>query len=420
MKELIKKIVIFGGAQLFTVIAAIIRNKVAAYTIGAAGLGLSALYQTISQLITNITNIGLPDSAVQSLSSIEDNDKRHSQVAILRLWELITSLAAFVLLAVISPLICIIYFGSWHTSLGEILLLSLVPPCFIVNGIELAILKSYGATRRLTSTIILTSILSIAISVPLYIYIGWKAIVFVVLLSAIATAIVALYHGTKVCNAMPNTSILHAPKTLWQQSRPMVLLGLSLVITGVCSMGAELITQTYFSTIASLAMVGFYKAGYQFSVTYPCMIFTAVSNDYYPRLASLAVKTTERNRLVRQQIKALLMVTTPCIAMLIVLAPYIITLLLSDEYQVITPLVRIGCLSVIVRCFSLPICFIPLATGDSRNFIQMELFSYAVMMLCVIIGFHFMSLTGIGIGILASNVFDLIYGYILAKNKYGL
>ena len=276
-KSLIKSIMIFGGAQIFTVIAAIIRNKVAAVTIGAAGLGLSALYQTISQFVANTANMGLPDSAVQGLASTQDEDKRKERVSILRLWELITASFSMLLMLIFAPFICKLYFGGWLENIVQILLLSIVPPCFIINGIELAILKSYGERRRLSQTIIATAILSVIISIPLYIYIGWKGIIFVVVLSALSTAVIALWQAWHVCPARPVLSFIRTPKVLWNNSKSMVLLGLSLVITGIGSMGAEMLTQTYFTMFASLTMVGFYKAGYQFSITYPCMIFSAIS-----------------------------------------------------------------------------------------------------------------------------------------------
>lgn len=419
-KSLIKSIIIFGGAQLISVLAAVVRNKVAAKTIGAAGLGLTAIYQTITQLIANTTNLGLPDSAVQGLSSMQEQDARRNGVAILRLWEIISSCAAFLLIVVSSPLICNIYFDDATSHLQDILFLSIVPPCLIVNNIELAILKSYGERRRLTYTIIAAAALSVIISVPFYVLMKWNGIIYVVVLSAIATAMVSLWQGWRTCNATPDLSLLRRRNiaVLWKKSRNMVLLGLSLVITGIGSMSAELLTQTYLSTMASLAVVGLYKAGYQLSITYPCMIFTAVNNDYYPRLSALGDDVKERNILIRRQIKALLIVTIPCIALLIAIAPYLIQFLLSDEYLAITTLVRIGCLSVIVRCIATPICFVPLATGHSRDFIQMELLSYLVLMLCIIIGYRTLSLTGVGIGILASNFFDLAYGYILARRRY--
>lgn len=425
-KTLIRSIMIFGGAQIITVLAAILRNKIAAITIGVTGLGLSSIYIAISQFVSNATNLGLPDSGVQTISHLyADNNDPKSQtlregVASLRTWEVITAVLSFIVIIVFSPLLCHIYFGSYTSHLHSVLLLSLVPAAIIITGIETAILKSLQATRLLTQTIIYSAIASVVISVPIYIYAGWNGIIFVVVASFVANAAIAMFKAYKICPVLPSLSLLLNPRKLWSKTSAMLLLGLSFVITGIGSMSAELLTQTYLTTTASLAVVGLYKAGYQFAITYPSMIFTAVNSDYYPRLSAIGNDIKERNSLVGKQIKALLIVTIPCIAIFIALLPFIVPLMLSSEFLSIVSMVRIGCLAVIIRCISLPICFIPLATGQKRDFIQMELCSNVVSVLCIIIGYHLLSLEGIGIGIIISNVFDLIYGYILAKTKYGL
>lgn len=425
-KTLIRSIMIFGGAQVITVLAAILRNKIAAKTIGATGLGLSSIYIAISQLVANSSNMGLPDSGVQTISRLyADNNDLQSPalrqgIASLRTWEVITAALSFVVMIVFSPLLSLIYFGSIHSHLHSLMLLSLVPGAIIITGIETAILKSLQATKLLTQTIIISAIASVVISVPLYIYAGWNGIIFVVVASFVTNAAIALFLSFKKCSVMPSLFLMMHPRQLWSTTSSMVLLGLSFIITGIGSMGAELLTQTYLTTTASLAMVGLYKAGYQFAITYPSMIFTAVNSDYYPRLSAIGNDIAERNILVAKQIKALLIVTIPCIAVFIVLLPIIVPLMLSSEFLSIVTMVRIGCIAVIIRCISLPICFIPLATGKKRDFIQMELCSNIVSVLCIIIGYHAMSLEGIGIGIIASNLFDLIYGYLLGKIKYGL
>lgn len=417
---------IFGGAQIITVLAAILRNKIAAITIGATGVGLSSIYIALSQFVANATNLGLPDSGVQTIASLKasdvnkDTSELRKGIVALRTWEVVTAVLSFLVMILFSPLLCRIYFGSTTSHLHSIMLLSLVPAAIIVNGVELAILKSLQATRLLTQAIIIAAIISVVISIPLYIYAGWNGIIFVIVASFVFTAIMTTILSQRLFPALPSYELITHPRALWKNTSGMVLLGLSFVITGIGSMSAELLTQTYFTTMASLAMVGLYKAGYQFSITYPSMIFTAVNNDYYPRLSAIGNNIKERNILVGKQIKALLIVTIPCITVFFILLPYIIPLMLSSEFAEITNMVRIGCLAVIIRCISIPICFIPLATGQKRDFVQMELCSNVISVLCIIIGYQLVSLEGIGIGIIISNVFDLIYGYILAKTKYGL
>lgn len=421
-KTLARLIFIFGGAQCVAIVAALLRSKVAAITVGAAGVGLSSLYLAISGLMSNIFNLGLPDSGVQTLSKVyADGDayQINRTIGLLRLWGLITGFAATVFMLVGSPLICRIYFGDPFSHWHSILLLSVVPACTIMMGIETVVLKSLQQVRRLTLSIIGSSILSVVIAVPLYYWMGWDGIIFIIVLSALATDVFTMLLSYRSNSTLPDFSVLKRGfRSFWQESKPMVMLGVTLIITGIGSMSADLLLQSYLTVISSLTIVGFFKAGYQLSITYPAMIFTAVNNDYYPRLSSLGNNVIERNILATKQTLTLLLIVTPCIVGFIIFLPYIIPLMLSEEFDVIVPMVRIGAISVIFRCMSLPVCFMPLALGRKWDFVMIEMISYVALVACVIAGCKMGGLTGIGYGILASNVLDLIVGWSLCRSKY--
>ena len=407
---------------MLTIAASLVRSKVAAVTVGAVGVGLTAVYQAIAGLMTNLCNLGLFDSGVQVLSkeyASNDPARVHKTVGMLRLWELMTGTAAMLLTMLFSPLLCRLYFGDPFSHWHSVLLLSLVPFCSIVTGIEMVVLKSLQRTQKLTLSITIVSVSSIVIALPLYFLMGMHGIVFILVASAVSSALITAGFAYSVDSTKPDIMLIRSGlSTLWKASEPTIMIGITLVITGVASMGTEFVLQTYISTVATLAVVGFYKTGYLLSITYPSLVFTAVNNDYYPRLASLSSNTMERNILISRQTVTLLLIVTPCILLFVCLVPWIVPLLLSDEFRVIVPMVQIGVVSVIVKSVSLPLCYVPLATGQKWDFVVMELVSYAGLVACVIIGYHESGLLGIGYGILFSNFIDFLYSYVLCKRKY--
>ena len=66
-KTIAKNVGIFGGAQVFSVLAALIRTKFAAVFIGTAGVGLSAVYNTVVTFYSNVEGLGLSFSGVKHL-----------------------------------------------------------------------------------------------------------------------------------------------------------------------------------------------------------------------------------------------------------------------------------------------------------------------------------------------------------------
>lgn len=421
-KSLAKAVIIFGGAQIITILAALLRSKVAAITVGATGVGLTSLYLAISGLVNNICNLGLPDSGVQVLSKAYasgDNENISKTIGLIRLWELICATAAILLTIVFAPLLCLLYFSDINSHLHSIFLLSLAPAATIVTALEMVILKCMQATRQLTTVIIINAIITVIVAIPLYVLLGWNGIIFIIVLTQLLSMGVTTFITHKLNSTPAAISKLHSISSLWKDSRPMLLLGMTLIITGIGSMGTEFLLQTYFAWISSLAVVGLYKAGYQLSITYPGLIFTALSNDYYPRLSALQNDTNSRNVLATKQTRVLVLIATPCIILFIILLPWIVPLLLSDEFTKIIPFVSIGALGIIIKCLSMPLCYMPLALGRSKDFICMELATYLALFVCVVVSCHIAHFEGIGYGIVASCIFDYLYALILCRVKYG-
>ncbi|MBR6285389.1 MAG: oligosaccharide flippase family protein [Bacteroidaceae bacterium] len=426
---LTKKFFIFGGAQVVSIIATLVRSKVAAITIGTVGMGLSALYLSISNLMSNMFNLGLPDSGVQTLSRTfaeNDSEKLNRQIGIIRLWGVLCAIAALFVSVVAAPVFCKLYFHAFTSHLSDILLLSIVPACTIITAIETVVLKALQKTRLLTCSISYSALITVIVSVPLYVFVGMSSIIYVLVLTSILAMSLTTFLSYHANPSRPAVGMLFSKeysvrngiKLLWRNSKEVIMLGLAFVITGVGAVCADLLIQMFLTAVASLAVLGFYKVGYQFAISYPAMIFTAVTNDYYPRLSSLGGNVKARNVLVTKQTMVLIMNVIPCIAVFILLLPWIVTLLLSSEFTDIVPMVRIGALAIIVRCFSLPVCFVPLALGRKWDFIIMELFSYIMFVVFVIAGYQLGGLVGIGVGVVATNVFDYVYGYFLCRLKY--
>lgn len=422
-KTLAKAIVIFGGTQVITILATIIRTKVSAEYIGPEGVGLNALFITITSFIGTAVCLGLTTSSIQVLSKLHDDNntaEERRMIGVLRLWECLASVAGMAVMIILAPLLCHIYFGNWQSHLHSILLLSIVPASLVITGMESAILKSMQQTRRLTNMLILQAILSVVIAVPLYITMGWDGIPYVISVNSITNAAIALYLGYKTCSERPDIFFLHDLKGFYETSRPMLMLGFACIITSIGTASMDLIMQSYINAISTIFFVGLYKSGYMLSMTYPSMIFTAIDNDFFPRLTALSGNIKQRNILITRQILVLLSITTPCILIFIALLPWIIPILLAKSFEPLIPMVSFGALAIIVRAAYLPIAYMPLALGKSKDFIHLDLLSNLAFVVFAIIGCKLYDLTGIGISFIVSQTFDLIYVYIFCRRKYNL
>ena len=119
--HILKSTIVFGGMQGFNVLIGLLRTKFVALFIGPAGMGLVALFTSTIKLLGDITNLGLPVSAVRELSkAYEDIDSSLLErlVSVFRRWTLCTALLGMVLCILLSSVISQLAFSSseymWH------------------------------------------------------------------------------------------------------------------------------------------------------------------------------------------------------------------------------------------------------------------------------------------------------------------
>lgn len=403
-KTLAKAIAVFGGAQAFSVLAAVVRVKFAAIYVGAAGVGLAALYGTLTNLISTLMGFGLVNSSVPSLCQAEEAEQR-ALVARLRLVGCV--------LAVLSVPITLAV-GAFYSA--ETLWLAIPVSVSVLSGIEMGVMKALKATRRLASSLMVSALISVAMTVPFYVLMGMQGVIYAIVLTMTLSPLYACWLGYRTCDALPDWSELN--RALWPKVRPLFQLGAAFLVSGVLVYGVDLLCQTWLSQQASLATVGLYKAGYQLAVTYTGMIFTAIANDFFPRLSSVATDADARNRLIGQQVRVLLMIVVPLILVFVILVPWIVPLLFSDEFLPVIPMVRVAAFSVIVKAVYMPIGYLPVALGKSWHFLLLESVSWTVLALGVLLGYQLGGLTGIGYGLLLSNVFDLMFVWLFCRRAY--
>lgn len=403
-RTLAKAIAVFGGAQAFTVLAAAVRVKFAAIYIGTAGFGLTALYGTFTNLLSTLMGCGLANSSVPSLCQAEGEEQQMA-VARLRLVGCILALAS-----VPVSLIAAMFYSS------EAMWLAIPVAATLMGGIEMAVMKSLKATRLLTQSLVLTAVFSMALTVPFYMLMGVRGAIWGVSSCMTVSGLYTCWLGYKACHVLPDFSQLN--KGLWRQVRPMFVLGVAFLISGVLAQGVDLLCQMCLEAVATLTMVGLYKAGYQLAVTYTGMIFTAIANDFFPRLSGIVHDIDARNRLITQQVRVLLLIVTPAIALFIVLVPWIVPLLFSDEFLPVIPMVRVAALSVIVKAIYMPMGYLPVALGRSWHFLLIEAASWTILALGVLLGYHWGGLLGVGFGLLFCNVTDLLLVWLFCRRLY--
>ena len=124
-RNIFKATSLFGGVQAIQILLNLIRGKIIAVLLGAAGMGLNTMFTSTITMINNITSLGLNYSAVRDISQSNeagDNQKLSSTVLIFRRWLYGSAIAGFILVMALSPLLSQYTFKSHDYTLAFIFL----------------------------------------------------------------------------------------------------------------------------------------------------------------------------------------------------------------------------------------------------------------------------------------------------------
>lgn len=149
----------------------------------------------------------------------------------------------------------------------------------------------------------------------------------------------------------------------------MVRLGLSFVLAGMMSSGAEFLVRAFLNQQGDLAVVGLFNSGITLVLVYGGMIFSVMETDYYPRLSAVKseesgrVEAENRNLIVNRQLEMNILLMGPIVIAIILLLPIAIPLLYNSLFLGVLGMTQIAAAGLLWKAFYLPLEYIPLSRG---------------------------------------------------------
>ena len=415
-RQILKYTSLFGSIQGINILIALLRNKIVAVLLGPSVMGLMSLFNSTLQMLSTATNLGIGTSSVKTLSEQMEEDDTYRQerhVRVIRSWVMLTAIIGLVVSLLLVPLLNKWVFADGDHCLQLLLLVPAVPMMAIFGG-ELAILK---ATRQLTSLArisVLNMAFTLVSALLLFYFVGAKAIVPYLVSVAFAQMLFTIIHSYRL---YPLRLSLRG-KTL-KEGLPMVKLGLAFVAAGICGTGADFAIRAILNQVASLEIVGLYNSGFMMTMVYAGMIFSAFDSDFYPRLSKVNRNIQESNQLVNRQIEVTSHLLSPMLIAFSIGMPVLLPLLFSSKFIPVLSMIQVATLSMFLRGMKLPAAYLMLGKGDSKTYFWMELYSAVVLVVSVIGGYQLFGLIGTGIGILLTELIDLLVVYVVTRLRYG-
>lgn len=142
----------------------------------------------------------------------------------------------------------------------------------------------------------------------------------------------------------------------------------------------------------SIEDVGFFQAANSITNQYVGLVFAAMGMDYFPRLAAISNKDDEVRSLVNAQTEIVMLIVSPIILLVMIAAPLLIRILLTEEFYILTPIIRIMAIGIFFKALSFPMGYISFAKGDKKLFFGLK--AYLEMLSCSCLMLYFINFLG--------------------------
>ncbi len=415
-KQVFKATSIFGGVEVFKIVIRIIRIKFVAVLLGPAGLGIAGLLGSTTGIITSLTSFGLGTSAVKEIAGAfgsGDQKQVSKVVTVLRRLVWITGILGAVIMLIFSTWLSELTFGNKDYSFSFILISVTLLFNQISNG-QGVVLRGLRKVRYLAQASMIGSVLGLITNIPLYYFYGVKGIVPGIILTSITTLCLTWYFARKVKLDPVKVSI---PETV-AQGKDMLKFGFAISLEGLITVGAAYVIKIFVSNSGGVEEVGLYTAGFSIINSYVGMIFTAMGQDYYPRLSAVNKDSFKINKTVTEQAVIALIIMVPIIIIFLIYSPLLIQLLYSSEFLAMEEMITWAILGMVFRALSWSIGYVILAKGDSKLFIRTTIGFNLIFLLTNIFGYELLGLMGLGVTFLINYIIHFVAIYFIARKRY--
>ncbi|MBK6345992.1 MAG: O-antigen translocase [Bacteroidales bacterium] len=415
-RQIMKSTSIFGGVQVVNILIAIVRSKFIAVLLGPAGMGIAGLLTSTTGFIGALTGFGIGTSAVRNVSEANaggNPDRISLIITVLRRLVWITGLLGMLLTIVLSPWLSRLTFGNSEYTWAFIW----ISVSLLINQLssgQMVLLQGMRKLRYLAQANLTGSIAGLIITVPLYYYFGLKGIVPGIILTAFLTLAGSWYFARKVnIGSIPVTTA-----ETYAEGKNMLTMGFMISLSGMIALGVSYLVRIFISNTGSLEQVGLYNAGFAIVNGYVGLVFTALSTDYYPRLAAVASDNIESKKLINQQAEIAFLILAPILIVFLVFINWIVILLYSSEFIPVTDMVLWAAMGMFFKAGSWAIAYLFLAKGASRLFFWNELLANFYVLLFNVAGYYYYGLTGLGVSFMLVYIVYLVQVYLISSRKY--
>jgi enterobacterial common antigen flippase len=368
--HILKSTAMIGGSSVINIAFGIVRTKVMAVLLGPGGVGLMGLYSSIAEVTLSVAGMGIQSSGVRQIAEAvgsNDQDRVARTAAVLRRVSIVLGLIGALLILMLAGPISEFTFGSRQQAAG-VSLLSLAVLFRLVSLGQGALIQGMRRISDLARMSVLAAAFGTIISIPMVYVFRERGIVPSLVSVAAVSILTSWWYSRKLRVPTPPITAVQVGR----ETAALLKLGVAFMASAFFTMGAAYVIRIIVLRKAGVEAAGLYQAAWALGGLYVGFVLQAMGADFYPRLTGSARDNGECNRLVNEQAQISLLLAGPGVIATLAVAPLVLAVFYSVEFQSAVGLLRWICLGMMLRVVAWPMGFIVLAKGKQQIFFWTE------------------------------------------------
>lgn len=416
-RNILKGTSLFGGVQVFQILVNLIRGKFVAMFLGPEGMGMSSLFASSANTISQMSSLGLQMAFTKEVAENRSNPDRIRTVISVALATLqLTGIVGAFATVLLAPWLSRISFGNEQYS-WQFMGLAIAVYFMVTGGGKVAILQGLHSLKIISASMLSGAVIGLVAGVPLYYLFGTRGIVPAMILVTMTQYICFTIGLRRAAGETPKGFSWKSHKGI---IRRFISLGMVLMASSLVNTGCIYALNIFIRGFGQLADVGLYNAVNSLTNQYSGIVFTAMSMDFLPRLAAIAKDNVRMREVVNRQLEIVSLIIAPAVVVLIALSPVVIRVLLTSEFLSVTPLMRWMGLGVLLKAIAYPMGYIAFAKDNKRLFFWMEAIAENMIFLLLSVSLYSsFGLPGLGYAPVADSAISIALYYTVNRRVYG-
>ena len=411
--HILKSSSLMAMASALVILFGIFRTKISAIYIGPIGIGIFSSLMGLQGLAGTFSGFGVQASAVKSIAenSTDIHQLSRTVKTVFRV-SFITGVLGSLSIILLSGLISNFLFGNRNYSYE----ISLMGPTILflnLTGAQTAILQGLRKTPSLATMNVISGFIGVVFAFGVYRFYGVSGIPFVILLTVFFNYIMG-FMFLRVNNIIEVE--LTWRETLLNASN-MLKNGAAFMSTSVMGSAVIFFTNSQIINLLDLKSLGVYSAALILSGMVTSFVMSAMSTDFYPRLAAIPPGDHKSlNGMINQQIEVGFYLCAPCILAVLLSSPFLIKILYTAEFIDAIELLKILSFGALLRVASWPLGYVLMATGKAKEYFLIEFFSNLIHLILNYYLLEFYGLNGLAVAFFVSSLIYLVVIFYFVKS----